>query len=64
MATQSNGVYGLYGYLAPVLGSLFFPSNDPFTSLMAVFGVFAATGIAASRLSSSTRREGLPFPRF
>jgi MHS family proline/betaine transporter-like MFS transporter len=34
--------YGLYGYLAPVLATLFFPSKDPFDSLMATFGVFAA----------------------
>src|SRR5262245_53259578 len=34
--------YGLYGYLAPVLATLFFPSKDPLTSLMATFGVFAA----------------------
>jgi MHS family proline/betaine transporter-like MFS transporter len=34
--------YGLYGYLAPVLAPLFFPSTDPLTSLMATFGVFAA----------------------
>jgi MHS family proline/betaine transporter-like MFS transporter len=34
--------YGLYGYLAPVLATLFFPSNDPLDSLLATFGVFAA----------------------
>jgi MHS family proline/betaine transporter-like MFS transporter len=34
--------YGLYGYLAPVLATLFFPSKDPLDSLMATFGVFAA----------------------
>jgi MHS family proline/betaine transporter-like MFS transporter len=34
--------YGLYGYLAPVLATLFFPSSDPFASLIATFGVFAA----------------------
>jgi MHS family proline/betaine transporter-like MFS transporter len=34
--------YGLYGYLAPVLATLFFPANDPLNSLMATFGVFAA----------------------
>src|SRR5262245_5677401 len=34
--------YGLYGYLSPILASLFFPSGDPLTSLMATFGVFAA----------------------
>src|SRR5262249_24071219 len=34
--------YGLYGYLAPVLATLFFPSKDPLNSLMAMFGPFAA----------------------
>jgi MHS family proline/betaine transporter-like MFS transporter len=34
--------YGLYGYLAPVLATLFFPSKSPLESLMATFGVFAA----------------------
>jgi MHS family proline/betaine transporter-like MFS transporter len=34
--------YGLYGYLAPILATLFFPAKDPLTSLMATFGVFAA----------------------
>ncbi len=34
--------YGLYGYLAPILATLFFPSKDPLDSLMATFGVFAA----------------------
>src|SRR6516162_5181882 len=34
--------YGLYGYMAPVLATLFFPSKDPLDSLMATFGVFAA----------------------
>src|SRR5215813_981461 len=34
--------YGLYGYLSPILATLFFPSRDPLTSLTATFGVFAA----------------------
>src|SRR5262245_56050476 len=34
--------YGLCGYLAPFLATLFFPSKDPLDSLMATFGVFAA----------------------
>jgi MHS family proline/betaine transporter-like MFS transporter len=34
--------YGLYGYMAPILAALFFPSKDPLSSLMATFGVFAA----------------------
>lgn len=34
--------YGLYGYLAPVLATLFFPAKNALNSLMATFGVFAA----------------------
>jgi MHS family proline/betaine transporter-like MFS transporter len=31
----------IYGYLAPILGKLFFPASDPVASLLAAFGVFA-----------------------
>ena len=34
--------FAVYGYLAPVLGDLFFPSDDPTASLLAAFGAFAA----------------------
>ena len=33
--------FALYGYFAPVLANLFFPSKDPAVSLIATFGVFA-----------------------
>jgi MFS transporter, MHS family, proline/betaine transporter len=33
--------FALYGYLAPVTAQLFFPSSDPFTSLINTFAVFA-----------------------
>ncbi|MEO4040183.1 MFS transporter [Hoeflea sp. CAU 1731] len=33
--------FAVYGTLAPILGQLFFPSDDPFTSLLAAFGAFA-----------------------
>ena len=33
--------FALYGYFAPVLAHLFFPSEDPAVSLIATFGVFA-----------------------
>lgn len=33
--------FGLYGYLAPVIGSLFFPSKDPIASLLGAYGGFA-----------------------
>lgn len=33
--------FGLYGYLAPVIGSLFFPSSDPIVSLLGAYGGFA-----------------------
>lgn len=34
--------FALYGFLAPILAQLFFPSNSKFLSLLATFGVFAA----------------------
>lgn len=34
--------FAVYGFFAPVLGKLFFPSEDPTTSLIASFGAFAA----------------------
>lgn len=34
--------FAIYGFFAPVLGQLFFPSDDPTTSLIASFGAFAA----------------------
>lgn len=33
--------FGLYGYLAPVIGSLFFPSSNPTASLLSAYGGFA-----------------------
>ena len=34
--------FAVYGYLAPAIGYLFFPSDDPTASLLAAFGAFAA----------------------
>ena len=34
--------FALFGYFAPILAQLFFPSEDPFASLLSTFGVFAA----------------------
>lgn len=34
--------FAVYGYFAQVIGDHFFPSNNPSTSLIAAFGVFAA----------------------
>ena len=34
--------FAVYGYFAATIGRHFFPSADPFTSLIAAFGVFAA----------------------
>ncbi len=34
--------FAIYGFFAPILGKLFFPSEDPTTSLIASFGAFAA----------------------
>ena len=33
--------FGLYGYLAPVMGALFFPSHNPIASLIGAYGGFA-----------------------
>lgn len=33
--------FSLYGYFAPVIAKLFFPTEDKFLSLLATFGVFA-----------------------
>ena len=33
--------YALYGYMAPILGKLFFPAQDESVQLLATFGVFA-----------------------
>jgi MHS family proline/betaine transporter-like MFS transporter len=33
--------YALYGYMAPILGKLFFPAQDETVQLLATFGVFA-----------------------
>jgi MHS family proline/betaine transporter-like MFS transporter len=33
--------FGLYGYLAPVIGTLFFPSHDKIASLLGAYGGFA-----------------------
>jgi MFS transporter, MHS family, proline/betaine transporter len=33
--------FGLYGYLAPILGRLFFPSHDPLASLIGAYAGFA-----------------------
>ena len=34
--------FAVYGFFTPILGKLFFPSEDPTTSLIASFGAFAA----------------------
>jgi MHS family proline/betaine transporter-like MFS transporter len=34
--------FAVYGYFAPIIGRQFFPSEDPASSLIAAFGVFAA----------------------
>jgi MHS family proline/betaine transporter-like MFS transporter len=38
--------FGIYGFFAASIGSQFFPSDDPSTSLIASFGVFAVGFIA------------------
>jgi len=34
--------FAIYGYMVPVIGSLFFPSEDPLASIIATFSAFAA----------------------
>ncbi len=34
--------FATYAYMAPIIAALFFPSDDPFTSLLATYGTFAA----------------------
>ncbi len=34
--------FTVYGYFAAVIGRQFFPAEDPVSSLLAAFGVFAA----------------------
>ena len=38
--------FAVYGYFAPVIGQVFFPSDDKMTSLLAAFGVFASGFLA------------------
>ncbi len=38
--------FGCYGFFAAIIGKTFFPSDDPFTSLLAAFGAFAAGYLA------------------
>jgi len=37
--------FAIYGYLASVLGQLFFPNLDPYAALLSSYGVFAAAFI-------------------
>ncbi|MCK5578162.1 MAG: MFS transporter, partial [Planctomycetes bacterium] len=34
--------FAVFGYFAPIIGTQFFPSDNPVTSLLSAFGVFAA----------------------
>jgi MFS transporter, MHS family, proline/betaine transporter len=34
--------FALYGYFAAIIGKQFFPSGDPYVSLLATYGAFAA----------------------
>ncbi len=38
--------FAVYGYMAPFLATIFFPSDDPLASLLAVYGAFAAGYVA------------------
>ncbi len=49
--------FTVYGYFAAVIGRQFFPAEDPVSSLLAAFGVFAAGffSVASSLAISATR---------
>jgi len=34
--------FAIYGYMVPVIGGLFFPSDNPFAAMIAAFSAFAA----------------------
>ena len=34
--------FALFGYFAPIIGKLFFPSFDPISQLLSAYGAFAA----------------------
>lgn len=38
--------FAIYGYMVPIIGSLFFPSDDPVASILATFSAFAAGYLA------------------
>ncbi|MBF0480401.1 MAG: MFS transporter [Desulfovibrionaceae bacterium] len=38
--------FAIFGFLAPLIGENFFPSDDPLVSLLGAFGVFAAAFLA------------------
>jgi MHS family proline/betaine transporter-like MFS transporter len=38
--------FAAYAYMAPIISGLFFPSDDPFSSLLATYGAFAAGYLA------------------
>lgn len=48
VATSMTGIvfewydYALFGYFAPIIGKLFFPSEDKMTEIIAAFGAYAA----------------------
>jgi MHS family proline/betaine transporter-like MFS transporter len=53
--------FAVYGFLAAILGRLFFPADDSFSSLLVAFGVFAI-GFAARPLGAlPPARSGLCF---
>ena len=43
--------FAVYGFLAPLIGKVFFPADNPVTSLLAAYGVFAV-GYASRPLGS------------
>ncbi len=52
--------FAVYGFLAPILGQLFFPAEDPAASLRGAFSVFAI-GYAARPLGGALFGHGQGF---
>ena len=50
--------FAIYGFFARTIGSLFFPAEDPLTSLLAAYAVFAVGFFMIGRPSTRWKIEG------
>jgi MHS family proline/betaine transporter-like MFS transporter len=51
--------FSIYGYFAPVIARLFFPTGDPFLSLMATLGVFASGSLTGALITQNFSESAL-----